>query len=342
MRARGLLLLAVVVFPVVVLAETSAKHMETPETAQTARQALLEMFFSKSPGTIVKHLPAATRAVLEKAGSAAGLNQYAMVASQLQAQQKNLQTFETGSVLLTYEDPKNASKVEVTVENDSLLGVQDDIELSFRSYKNGVAQRTPFMPHLTCSMKMEAGTWKLNEITVTVRLPLADPDLLKSMSDAMKAQSERAASSMSGGMMSGATLTTSTPGFTPVVQVAGNDTAVVAAMRSILSAETTYAATYRATGYTCTLSDLDGFGGGERNEHQAMLISAGLAGGKRYGYVFTLSQCGGSPASSFQLTAAPSGNAFGRRAYCADQAGAIRYSVDGNPASCKSGGTLLP
>ncbi|MGA8431047.1 MAG: hypothetical protein WB729_14585 [Candidatus Sulfotelmatobacter sp.] len=337
MRALGLLLLAVTLFPLVVLAEPSGKHMETPEVTQTARQALLEMFFSKSPGTIMKHLPAATQAVLEKAGSSAGLNQYAMVASQLQAQQKNLQTFETGSVLLTYEDPKNVSKVEVTVENDSLLGDQDDIELSFRNYKNGIAQRTPFMPHLTCSMKMEAGTWKLNEITVTVRLPLADPDLLKSMGEAIKAQSERAASSMPS-----ATLTTSTPGFTPVVQVAGNDTAVVAAMRSILSAETTYAATYRATGYTCTLSDLDGFGGGERNEHQAMLISAGLAGGKRYGYVFALSQCGGSPASSFQLTAAPSGNAFGRRAYCADQSGAIRYSADGNPANCKGNGTLLP
>jgi hypothetical protein len=336
MRARELLLLTVLLFPVVLLAETSESHSDTPEATQTARQALLEMFFSKSPGTIMKHLPAATRAVLEKAGSSAGLNQYAMVASQLQAQQKNLKTFETGSVLLSYEDPKNASKVEVTIENDSLQGDQEEIELSFRNYKNGAAQRTPFMPHVTCSMKMEAGMWKLNEIAVTIRLPLADPDLLKSMSDTIKAQPARTASSMSG-----ATLTTSTPGFTPVVQVAGNDTAVVSAMHSILNAETTYAATYRATGYTCTLSDLDGFGGGERNEHQAMLISAGLAGGKRYGYVFTLSQCGGSPASSFQLTAAPSGNAFGRRAYCADQAGAIRYSADGNLATCKSNGTPL-
>jgi hypothetical protein len=336
MRARGLLLLAVMLFPLLLLAETSGSRSDTPEATQTGRQALLEMFFSKSPEAIMKHLPAATRAVLEKAGASAGLNQYAMVASQLQAQQKNLQTFETGSVLLSYEDPRNTSKFEVTVENDSLLGDKDDIELSFRSYKNGVAQHTPFMPRITCSMKMEAGTWKLDEIAMTIRLPLADPDLLKSVSDAIKAQSARAASSMSG-----ATSTAATPGFTPVMQVAGNDGAVVAAMRSILAAETTYAATYRTTGYTCTLSDLDGFGGGERNEHQAMLISAGLAGGKRYGYVFTLSQCGGSPASSFQLTAAPSGNAFGRRAYCADQTGAIRYSVDGNPASCKSGGTPL-
>ena len=337
MRSLRLPLLVVILIPISLWAETPGKPADTPETA---RQALLEMFFSKSPGSIMQHLPAATRAVLEKAGSSAGLNQYALVASQLQAQQKNLQTFDTGSVLLSYEDPKNASKVEVTVEKDSPFGDRDDIELSFRSYKNGTAQKTPFMPHLTCSMKMEAGTWKLNEIVITIRVGLADPELLKAMSEAIKTQSARAASSTSG--MPGITATPSfTPGFTPVAQVAGNDTAVISAVRSILTAENTYAATYRTMGYTCTLSDLDGFGSGERNEHQAMLISAGLASGKRYGYAFTLSQCGGNPASSFQLTAAPSGNAFGRRAYCADQTGTIRYSADGNPANCERNGTPL-
>ena len=39
---------------------------------QTARQALLEMFFGKEAGTFVKHLPAATRAALEKSGELYG------------------------------------------------------------------------------------------------------------------------------------------------------------------------------------------------------------------------------------------------------------------------------
>ena len=42
----------------------------TQEASQTARQALMEMFFSKESGTFLKHLPAATRATLEKIGSA--------------------------------------------------------------------------------------------------------------------------------------------------------------------------------------------------------------------------------------------------------------------------------
>jgi type IV pilus assembly protein PilA len=116
---------------------------------------------------------------------------------------------------------------------------------------------------------------------------------------------------------------------------------VLAAMRTILTAEITYASTYPAVGFTCTLSSLDGFGGGEPNEHQAMLINSGLASGKRYGFVFTLSGCGGAPASRFQLTAVPSGNTYGRKAYCADQSGAIRSSSDGNPATCLASGTTV-
>ena len=65
-----------------------------PEPPQTARQALMEMFFSKEPGTFLKHLPAATRATLEKSGALAGLQQYSLLAGQLQTQGKSLQTFE--------------------------------------------------------------------------------------------------------------------------------------------------------------------------------------------------------------------------------------------------------
>jgi len=63
---------------------------------QTARQALLEMFFSKTPGTFVKHLPDATRAALAKSGAMTTLEQYSLMASQLQTQGQNVKTFKTG------------------------------------------------------------------------------------------------------------------------------------------------------------------------------------------------------------------------------------------------------
>jgi len=290
---------------------------------QTARQALLEMFFSKTPGTLVKHLPAATLAALGESGAMANLNQYALLGGQLEHQQKNLRTFETGSVLLSAENTTTASKMEVVVENDNLRGEQDDIELSFQAYKNGALEHTPYMPQMTFSMKQELGIWKLNEISVTVHLPLADPDLLKTLVAAAKLRTAQ------GGATAGMEATSQTAG----------GTAVLSAMRTIVNAEKTYAATYRDVGFTCTLSELDGFGGGERNQHQAMLINAGLAGGKRFGYLFALSQCAGSPASSFTLTASPNASSFGQRAYCTDQSGMIRYSADGSAASCLKSGT---
>jgi hypothetical protein len=41
---------------------------------------------------------------------------------------------------------------------------------------------------MTFAMKTESGVWKLNEILVTVRLPLADPDFLKSITEGIKSQ----------------------------------------------------------------------------------------------------------------------------------------------------------
>jgi len=307
-----------------------AQQAAGPAAPQTARQALLEMFFSKTPGTLMKHLPEATRAALEKSGALATMQQYSVLASQFQTQGKSLQTFETGSVLLATDDPKTGQKFEVTVENDSLQGDEDDLELSFRGYKEGKPQRTPFLPRMTFAMKMEAGVWKLNEIDVTIRLPLADPDFLKSLSEKMKAP-----------LPSTATFGTKAT-FAPQPQTSisfGSDAQVLAAMRTIVTAEVSYFAAYPNVGFTCTLSDLDGFGGGEVGPHQAMLISSSLASGRRFGYVFALSGCAGSPPHSFKLTAAPNGNSFGRRAFCTDESAVIRSSADGNPDMCLSKGT---
>ena len=308
-----------------ILCGTSLQAQSTAAAPQTGRQALLEMFFSKTPGTFVKHLPMATRTALEKSGALASLQQYFLMANQFQTQGQNVQTFETGSVLLAGEDPKTGQKVEITVENDASRGDRDEIELSFQIYKNGQAQRTPFMPHMTFSMQQEAQVWTLNEVSVTIHVPLADPDLLKAFTENMKspALANARLSSSSGASM----------------QAAGTDAAVVAAMRTMLTAEATYASRYPTVGFSCTLSSLDGFGGGEPNERQAMLINSGLASGKKYGFVFALSECTGTPATGFHLSAAPNGNFYGRRAFCADQSGVIRSSDDGNPATCLASGT---
>jgi hypothetical protein len=300
-----------------------AQSSDSAASAQTARQALVEMFFGKTPGTFAKHLPAATLTVIDKSGAMATLQQYSALASQFQTTGKSFETFDSGSLLLTAEDAQSSQKFEIMVEKDSLAGDEDNIEVSFRIYREKQLQRTPFFPRMTFGMKREAGIWKLNDLEVTVRLPLADPDFLKSVIEGVKSRS-------------GAATSMQTSIQTPATGL-GSEASVVAAMETIVKAENTYASTYRGIGYTCAISDLDGFGGGEPNEHQAMLIPSGLAGGRKYGYTFTLSGCGGSPATTIRLVAVPGINSLGRRALCSDQSGAIRYSADANPAGCGAG-----
>jgi hypothetical protein len=322
-----------------------------PKTAtqgapQTARQALMEMFFSKEPGTFLKHLPAVTRSTLEQSGALANMKQYSLLAGQFQAQRQNFQTFEAGPVLFSFADPKTGQKYEIVVDNDSLLGDQDNIELSFHTYKDNQLQKTPFMPRIVFSMKQESELWTLNDIAITVNLSLTDPDFLKKISDGMKARAAVASPRLGNPQTGNPQIHVQTMAPT-TGQVAGqtsantfgSDAGALASMRKILAAETTYAATYPAVGNTCTLSDLDGFGASEANEHQAMLISSGLASGKHQGYSFTLSGCTGTPATNFQLTAIPIGESYGRRAFCADQSGVVRASADGNAASCLASGT---
>lgn len=312
-----------------------AQQDSTPH--QTARQALIEMLFSKTKGTFWNHLPEETRAALEKSGAVAAFHQYSAMMSQVQTQTQNFQTFETGPVMLAGQDPKTGNKYEMIVEHDTPRGERDDIEVSFRTYKDGQPQRTPYMPNVTFSMKKEAELWTLNEVSITIHLPLADPDMLKAITDQMHWKPEMHAQPVLGGASMDSARPMLTAGTVP--NTANSEAQVIAAMRTILSAETTYASTYPSVGYTCTLSNLDGFGADEPNPHQAMLISSSLAGGRKYGYVFTLSGCTATPAVKFMLSAGPYETGFGRKAYCADSSGVIRSSDDGNATSCLSTGS---
>jgi hypothetical protein len=299
----------------------------------------MEMLFSKTKGTFWKHLPETTRTALEKSGAAALFHQYSAMMTQVQTQTQNVQTFETGPVMLSGQDPKTGNKYEIIVERDTLRGEHDDIEVSFRTYKDGQPQRTPFMPDVTFSMKREAELWTLNEVSITIRLPLADPDMLKAITDQMHWKPEMHAQPVFGGTSTDSTRPLLTAGTVP--NALNSDAQVLNAMHTIVSAENTYASTYPNVGYTCTLSSLDGFGAGEPGPNQAMLISSSLAGGRKYGYVFTLSGCTGARAGKFLLTAVPNEPGFGRKVFCSDESGTVRSSDEANAASCITTGNTV-
>ena len=89
------------------------------------------------------------------------------------------QVMETGPVLLIVEEPGSREKFEVVVEHDDLVGDEDESDLSFPLYKNCQQQTLPVLPRFTFMMKAESSVWRLNEIVLSARVPLSDPDFLK-------------------------------------------------------------------------------------------------------------------------------------------------------------------
>lgn len=304
----------------------SLSFADTPPMPQTARQALLEMFFSKTPGTFDKHLPDALRTALKNAppGSAGSMvNLFTALSSQAQTQGTNFQTFDTGSILLTAENEAQHTKFEVIVNRDDLRADVDEIEVSFNSYKDGQPQLAGMSPRFTFAMKQETEVWRLHDITFTFKIGLTNPELLKAVNTPLKP-----------------TIKTSTsPEMQPATfsMQGGNENTAMAGIRTIVTAEAAYASSYPATGYTCSLSNMGGMGGTERSERQAMLIDPRLQSGKKGGYVFKLASCGGTPANRFRVTAVPAETTAGLRTFCSDESGMLRSGTDAN--SCFTNGT---
>src|SRR5579863_394609 len=316
-----------------------ATSSDSPQPApQTARQALLEMFFSKTPGTFESHLPQATRTALRKAGTTSGatmLNGFSMLTGQLNSHGQQLQTFEAGPILLLLENPDAHSKFEIDVERDDLRADEDEIELSFHGSKDGETQTAGAKFRLTLTMKQEAGSWRLNEIAASVGVSLSDPEFLKAMTKNMRPTVNGVGTAMP---------SSSAPQVMNLAtaSIAANEAATVGTVRTLNTAEITYAATFPTLGFTCTLSDLGGMGGGNGvSEHQAMLIDPRLANGRKNGYLFALSGCNGMPSSRFSITAVPADPTSGTRAFCSDESAVIRFSTDGKAESCLSIGKPL-
>jgi type IV pilus assembly protein PilA len=307
---------------------------------QTARQALIEIF----SGGFEKHLPEATLAVIRTAspGSPASMvAMFSLLSTQMHANGTHYQSFDAGPTLLTVDDPKTNSRFEVLVSRDDLRGQDDEIELTFKASKNGESQNAGISSHLTLVMRQENSIWRLHGISVTVGISLTDPAFLKAIATPVRPQVTTTATSQIGqndGVTFGPSNHIDQASGAPFGSSTGIDQASAAAsIRAINTAEVTYAATYPAQGFACSLSSLGGMGGGYTpDEQHAMLLDPRLSSGRKGGYSFRISNCGGSPATSYRVTAAPAQPAPGVRAFCSDQSGVVRFSEDGMDQSCLS------
>jgi type IV pilus assembly protein PilA len=126
-------------------------------------------------------------------------------------------------------------------------------------------------------------------------------------------------------------------------RIAANEASAVASLRTISTAETTYASTYPATGYTCSLTDLGPpTGGNPIDSSGAGILDDVLSTGHKAGYIFGLQDCAGTPKANYTSTAVPLNvGGTGIRAFCSATPGVINFASDGTVATCLSAGTVI-
>ena len=125
-------------------------------------------------------------------------------------------------------------------------------------------------------------------------------------------------------------------------RIAANEASAVASIRTISTAETTYASTYPTVGYTCTLAELGPPTSGDVSSAAAGILDAVLASGQKAGYIFALQDCAGTPKANYTSTAAPVNvGGSGTRAFCSATPGVINFAGDGTIATCLATGTVI-
>lgn len=274
---------------------------------QSARQALIEMLMGKGADDFIRHLPNDARKALIRKGETPESSTVLRIATavhEIAGSAGSIKTFDEGPDILTSEDPNNHEKIEVAVERENLLGEEDEIELSFHSYRNGQPQALPVIPSLIFRLKQEDEIWRLTEAVVSARIPLSDPDYLVGL---RKQQNE------------------------------ANESAVQMRISLIAQAETGYAAAHSDLGYTCSLSSL--FPGWAREGAPAAF--AVVTKEESNGYRFSLTGCTGKPATKYRLAVIPIDESSEMNAFCMDQSGRLKSIAAAESSNCPERGEFV-
>ena len=112
--------------------------------------------------------------------------------------------------------------------------------------------------------------------------------------------------------------------------MAANEASAVGSLRTINTAEVTYASTYPAVGFN-TLATLGGAAGSAATSTNATLLDAVLSSGTKSGYSFAVALTtgtSGNPNPFYSSTAKPVAvGQTGQRYFYTDASGVIRYNT---------------
>ena len=125
-------------------------------------------------------------------------------------------------------------------------------------------------------------------------------------------------------------------------KMAANEASAVASVRTINTAQVTYASAYPDAGFASSVAALGGAPttcatATGANSTNACLIDNLLTTGTKSGYSFAVTAAGGPPASTYTVNADPvTRGTSGQRSFYSDQSGVIRYNQSGAAASTDS------
>jgi hypothetical protein len=291
-----------------VLAGQTATPPSTPPPPQSPRQALLEMFLGKGENDFTKHLPEVARQALIHKADSPETNLALRISTfghQIVAQGEHVESFETGPNLMLIEQNGARERYEVAVEHDSMIGEDDEIELSIHYYKDGQLQSIPVVPRLTFTLRQEKEIWRLTEVTAAAHMPLTDPDYLKGL---RKDQNE------------------------------SNESAAQNRVTVMATAETNYVSRHPDRRYACSFATLLTPEPGAMPGEAGFVSDPGQGSEEWSGYRFAITGCDGTPAAKYQITAVPLESDAGIKTFCADESGAFKFISNGKSSSCFSRG----
>jgi len=252
---------------------------------QTPRQAILEVITAKDNTAIERHLPEATRKFWASRLSslpsilAHGILMTLTASGNPDSEDgtgvsviypkpnPNLETFQAGPVLVRDRDPRTQVVQELRVDEDDFNGDEATMELSMRQISPQGEDIVPLQfPSIRLHMKLEAGTWRFEEVDFVQRLRLGDPQYAKATARQQSEQSESIA---------------------------------IAAVTELVTAEKDYLRHSPSKEFTCSLEQLTT--SAEKAERKS-IIDATLRIAEAKGYKLQLSRC---DASGFRVAAVP-------------------------------------
>lgn len=355
----------------ILLGAVVAAQSRGPIPQQSPRKALLEMLLG-GDDALKKHLTVEVQRKIGPSPSSStpgAMNPIQLISLAKAAAGQNLETYEAGPVLFSYENQAQHQKFEVRIDGDDLRGGVDQMRLSLHSFRNGVEEELPVALHFTLSWKAQQKVWRLNAVTVSATVPIGDPRIFDqarwmqpgfgpagtaAATDSTRVAEVKTPHVVTESVADNSTVPTSTNAEhseptgsdAPVQSWATKATSgdspkmpPARAIRLIVMAEDAYAQKHPGIGFTCFLSELVNVGRGFEDGEPYRFIDSELAQGVYNGYRFTLTSCSGSPVKSFQVVAEPVSGAG--RAYCSDPTRELRGSDDGHGATCLASGKVV-